>query len=76
MSEGELADCTLDAAAGERVHAITPDEATKGAEDVKPSQQSKTASETKPAKRVKSKSARSRPLPFFLRRVDLFLNRR
>jgi hypothetical protein len=76
VSEGERADCTVDGAAAERVHAITPDEESNAAEDGKPSQQSKTASETKPAKRVKSKTARSRRLPSFLRRVDLFLSHR
>ena len=39
-------------------------------------EQSNPTEETEPAKPVKSKAARSRLLPSFLRRVDLFLSPR
>ena len=39
-------------------------------------EQSKPTEETKPATPVKSKAARSRLLPSFLREVDLFLSQR
>ena len=74
MSEGKDPNCTE---AANSPHAIDPEapsepaQDSKAAEEGKPSQQSKTTSETTPAKRVKSKSARSRQLPSFLRSVDL-----
>jgi hypothetical protein len=68
VSEGAIADCTVDGAA-QRIHAITPDEETKPTEETKP------AAEAKPARRVKSKTARVRRSPSFMRRVDRFLNR-
>ena len=79
VSEGEDPNCIE---AANSPHAIDPEapsepaQDSKAAEDGKPSQLSKTASETKPAKRVKSKSARSRQLPSFLRRVDLLFQGR
>ena len=78
VSEGKGPNCTE---AANSPHAIDPEapsepaQDSKAAEEGKPSQQSKTASE-KPAKRVKSKSAGSRQLPSFLRRVDLLLQGR
>jgi hypothetical protein len=66
VSDGDLVDCTVDGAAGERVHAIAPDEETKAPQAAAGAKQAKTAP------KVKAKSARSRRLPLFLRKVDLF----
>jgi hypothetical protein len=66
VSDQEQADCTDDGAAGEKVHAIAPDEAAKAP------QAAAAANEAKPAPKVKSRSARSRRFPSFLRDVDLF----
>jgi hypothetical protein len=63
VPEGESSDCIEEAGSP---HAIDPEAPNS------PSQQSKSASETKPAKRVKAKTARSGPLPSFLRSLDLF----
>ena len=40
------------------------------------SAQNGSGADAKPAKRIKSKTARSRRLPFFLRKVDLFPSHR
>jgi hypothetical protein len=79
VPEGESPDCIEEAGSPLAIDPEAPSEAaqeSKATEQGKPSQQSKTASETKPAKRVNAKAARSRPLPSFLRKVDLFLSAR
>jgi len=61
VSEGNGSDCI---------------EATDATEESKPVQETKSAPETKAASPGKSKSARSRRQPSFLRRVDRFLSNR
>jgi hypothetical protein len=61
VSEGKGPDCTTEA---------------KAEEETKPSQEADAAPDSKPAKPLKSRSARTRPMPSFLRRVDLFLSHR
>lgn len=79
MPEGEDPDCTEDA----RSHAIETaddDSADASPHAVKTVEKTETAErgeiDAKPSKRGKLRSARSRKLPAFFRKVDLFLQER
>jgi hypothetical protein len=87
VPNGEEPDCTEEASSPHAIKTAQESEpdaaAAKTASphaintaETKPAQQGKRSAEAKPAKRVKSKRARSRPLPSFLRKVDLFLSQR
>jgi len=87
VPNGEEPDCTEEASSPHAIKPAADSEpdaaAAKTASphaintaETKPAQRRSAAAETKPAKRVKSKRARSRPLPSFLRKVDLFLSQR
>jgi hypothetical protein len=68
VSEGEGPDCSESANSTHAIDPNGPSEPATVTEESKPA--GKTASESKPAKRVKSRKARSRQFPYFLRRVD------
>ena len=68
VSEGEGPNCLQETKA--TPEATPPQEATASTQETMPSK------ETKVAPSVKSKTAKSRRLPSFLRRVDLFLSHR
>ena len=86
MPEGERPDCPEQASSPHAIDPAQTSEAEAEAADTASPHAIKTAetesaqngsgADAKPAKRIKSKTARSRRLPFFLRKVDLFPSHR
>ncbi|HYJ58149.1 MAG TPA: hypothetical protein VEW64_02215 [Methyloceanibacter sp.] len=88
MPEGNDPECTEEAGSPHAIQSAKdsgPDEETaktasphavKSAAETDRAQHDDATPDAKPAKRGKSKSARSRRVPSFLRKVDLFLSPR